>query len=65
MKIATFLLLRTWLHLVCAFGGFIVRNTPPWASRYLIPLLHFLTLLHFAFAGLRALGWRPVVPRIE
>lgn len=29
MKIAIFLLLRTWLLLVCAFGGFIVRNTPP------------------------------------
>lgn len=65
MKIAIFLLLRTWLHLVCAFGGFIVRNTPPWASRYLIPLLLSITLLDFTRRALHALGWRPVVPRIE
>lgn len=63
LKIAAFLLLRTWLHLVCQFSACVARNLPMRLARYFVPLIHFLTLLHFTLEGLRALGWRPVVPR--
>lgn len=54
LKLALFLVLRTWYALICRIGVWCVRRRLMWLCR--------LMLLRPSVRGLYALGWRPKPP---
>lgn len=58
LKLALFLVLRTWYALTCRIGAWCVRRRLMWLCRWQCRLM----LLRPSVRGLYALGWRPKPP---